>query len=442
MFRVLTGQVLLLVKRIFHLSQIFHALVLEAVCHIPFQENLRMQIGGSLCRSSQAEPIHIIARHHRIDWTYIHLAWIARFHITFNQSLQTGHNVFEALDLCQVINEIVHIALRSGQLCLATIGRPKVIITHHGIDFLHLPSFLLENLGRHFFESVFRTSCNSPNHETSTEHIQFAKHIIGSLHPFAGRQSSEQLGNLHVLHKVHIRLFRKIQDTFLQAKRGISHDIKMSGKSEVLRIVGNESQVETFVLLHINRIHDVILIKGDTIVRNRTIKRVLEQAYTVFVHIHILENILQDRGHDISRIEQFVHTGRIDSLNNALLAFRMLAIHMLGNRFIHRHRKNMLVYFRTILHLVTEEREFLENLRFTERVGRNVIDRKSQFLIRVVAIVILLLQVIQFLMGYHFLHQLHCRIVLTGILSLFGFYHHFVKRMVQLFHEYGQILCL
>ena len=136
----------------------------------------------------------------------------------------------------------------------------------------------------------------------------------------------------------------------------------MTGKTEVLRIVGYKGQVETFVLFHIQGIHDIIPVERDTVVRNRTVERILEQTDTVFVHIHILENILQDRGHDITRIEQLVHTGRIDSLNNALLTFRTLAIDMLGHRFIHRYRKNMLVYLLAIFHLILEEREFLENL--------------------------------------------------------------------------------
>ena len=136
----------------------------------------------------------------------------------------------------------------------------------------------------------------------------------------------------------------------------------MSGKTEVLRIVGYKGQVETFVLLHIQGIHDVVFIEGNAIVRNRAIERILEQTDTVFVHIHILENILQDRSHDITRIEQLVHTGRIDSLHNAFLTFRTLAIDMLGHRFIHRYRKNMLVYLLAIFHLILEEREFLENL--------------------------------------------------------------------------------
>ena len=188
-----------------------------------------MQVGGSLCRSSQTKPVHIIARHHCIDRTHIHLARITGFHITFNQRLQTHHDVFEALDFGQVINEIVHVAFRSGQLRLATIGRPEIIATHHGIDIFHLPSFLLEDLFRHLFKSIFRVTGNSSHHEASTKHIQFAKHVIRSLHPLTGRQGSEQLGNLHVLHKIHIRLLWKIQYTLLQAESRISQDIKMSG---------------------------------------------------------------------------------------------------------------------------------------------------------------------------------------------------------------------
>ena len=187
----------------------------------------------------------------------------------------------------------------------------------------------------------------------------------------------------------------------------------MPRKTEVLGVVRNESQMEALVLLHIQRIHDVISVKGDAVVRDRAVKRILEQAHAVFIHIHILKDILQHRRQNVTRIEQLVHTGGIDAPDNAFLAFRMLAVHILSNRFVHRHRKDMLVYFLAIFHLILEEREFLENFRFAEGIGRNVIDRKGKFLISVVTIVVLLLQVVQCLMGHHFLHQLHRRIVLA-----------------------------
>ena len=210
-----------------------------------------MQIGGSLCRSSQTKTVHIITRHHGIDRTYIHLARITRFHITFNQCLQTHHNVFEPFDFGQVINEIVHVTFRGGQFRFSSISRPEIFIAHHGIDILHFPPLLLEYLGRHFFKSIFRVSGNPSNHEPTSEHIQFAKHIIGCLYPFTGRQSTEQLGNLHVFHEVHIRLLREIQNTLLQTVSRIGHDIQMPCKAKVLRIVGYKSQMETFILLHI-----------------------------------------------------------------------------------------------------------------------------------------------------------------------------------------------
>ena len=87
MFRKLASQILFLIERIFHLSQILHTFILKTVCHIAFQEYLRMKICCSLCSSSQSQAIYIIAGHHCIDRTYIHLTRITRFHVTFNQCL-------------------------------------------------------------------------------------------------------------------------------------------------------------------------------------------------------------------------------------------------------------------------------------------------------------------------------------------------------------------
>ena len=64
--------------------------------------------------------------------------------------------------------------------------------------------------------------------------------------------------------KVDIGLLRKIHDTFIHTESRIRQNIQMAGETKILRVVGYESQVETFFLIHHHRIHDVILIKVDS----------------------------------------------------------------------------------------------------------------------------------------------------------------------------------
>ena len=117
---------------------------------------------------------------------------------------------------------------------------------------------------------------STTHHKTATKEIQFTKHVIRKLYPFPRRQGTKLLFNRHGFHKIHIRLLRKIQHTLLQTISRVSQNIQGTCKTEVLRIVGNKTQLETLVLFHIGRIHDIITVETDTIVRNRAIKRILQ----------------------------------------------------------------------------------------------------------------------------------------------------------------------
>ena len=123
-----------------------------------------------------------------------------------------------------------------------------------------------------------------------------------------------------------------------------------------------------------------------------------------------------------------------------LLTLRIFAIDNLSQRLVHRQRKDVLVDFRTILHLLAEERILLEELGFTQGVGRDVIQGQRQFLIYIIVIMILLLQVVQFLAGHHLLHQLHRRIVLSRIALTLWLDHHFIQQIVRRGHFYRQLL--
>ena len=200
----LSSQIFFFIERIFHLTEILHSLILKTISHITLQENLRMKIGRGLRRSSQTESIHIVAGYHSIERTHIYLTWIAGFYITFDQSLQANHDVFESLNLGQIINKVIHIAFRLGQIGFSTVLVPEIIIFHHRIGLLDFPSFALEYVIRDFLEFILRIAGNPPNHKPSTEEVHFAQHIIRLLNPFSAWQSTKFLCNFHTFHKVHI----------------------------------------------------------------------------------------------------------------------------------------------------------------------------------------------------------------------------------------------
>ena len=147
----------------------------------------------------------------------------------------------------------------------------------------------------------------------------------------------------------------------------------MAGETKILRIIGYESQVETFFLIHHHRIHNVILIEIDTRIRNRTIERVLKETEAVLININILEHIFQYSRQHIARIKQFIDSRRVNTFYNRLFIVGIFPVQFLRHRFVHRNRQNILTRHAALLHLVTEERILLKQVRFTQRVGCNII---------------------------------------------------------------------
>ena len=276
-FREFTRQIALLVERIFHLSQIFHLLVLETICHIAFEEPVGVEIGCRLRRSSQTHTVNVVAGNNRINRTDVHLARMVlgtRFHKVFNQSFQAEENVLESLDIGQLGNKSAHVAFGFGQF-LGTIAIPEVIVTHHGVHVLDFLPLLLEYTFLSFQETVIGIAGDTTHHKTSAKKVQFAKHVIRQLYPFACRQSTELLLDRHGFHEVHICLLREIQHTLLQTESRVRQNIERTRETEILRIVRHETELETLFLIHISRIHDVITVEPDTIIRNRAIEGIL-----------------------------------------------------------------------------------------------------------------------------------------------------------------------
>ena len=71
----------------------------------------------------------------------------ARLHKVLYQRLQAEDDILKALDILDVLDEIIHGALALGELHLSVL-LPEIIATHHRIDILHLFLLTLEQLSR------------------------------------------------------------------------------------------------------------------------------------------------------------------------------------------------------------------------------------------------------------------------------------------------------
>ena len=165
-----------------------------------------------------------------------------------------------------------------------------------------------------------------------------------------------------MVHEVDITLLGKIHHTFLHAECRIGKDIKVSGETKVLRIVRHERQMEALVTIHIDRIHNIILIETDTSLRYRAVKRILQETEAVLIDIDILEHILQYGSQHVTGIEKFVYPRRVQPFDDRFLIMGIFPVQLLRNRFVHRYGKNVLSRYFTHLYLITEERIFLKQI--------------------------------------------------------------------------------
>ena len=82
----------------------------------------------------------------------------------------------------------------------------------------------------------------------------------------------------------------------------------MACKAEVLRIVGDERQVYTFMLVYHECIHQVISVERDGSSPDGAYEAALQQADVVVVDVDVRENIVQDRTQHVARTEEFFNT--------------------------------------------------------------------------------------------------------------------------------------
>ena len=254
----------------------------------------------------------------------------ARFHKVLDEGLQAEDDILEALDLLNVMNELVHRTLALGQFHLAVL-RPEVVAAHHGIHVLHLLLLALEELSRQRVEGIVGqtgiTDDNEGLHETHP--LEFGEHIIDGQHPLTIGQLAELLHDLHVLHEVDIAVLGDGHLTALHLPTGVSEDIEVATEAEVLLVVGQEMQVEALVVVDIERVLDIKPVEGNGPRPYRRGKGILQHTDLVVVDIDIRKDILHHGIQDIAGLHQVVDARRVHALDDGLLVVRLLAVYLL-----------------------------------------------------------------------------------------------------------------
>ena len=138
-------QALLLFKRVLHLGLVLGSAILEAVCHIAIEEQVRIERSRGLSTQAEAESVNIIARHKGVHRPYVKLARLAFttcFDKILNQCPHAENQILEPWHFLEVGHKGVHILLFRGQRHRA-VTLPKYFILDMRVLmhlFLQLPT--------------------------------------------------------------------------------------------------------------------------------------------------------------------------------------------------------------------------------------------------------------------------------------------------------------
>ena len=80
--------------------------------------------------------------------------------------------------------------------------------------------------------------------------------------------------------------------TYLIGGVGSEQDVQVARKAKILLIVGQETDVNHFVLLHVERVLQIVAVEGNGVVGNGRAERKLQQAALVVIDVDICKDIL------------------------------------------------------------------------------------------------------------------------------------------------------
>ena len=109
----------------------------------------------------------------------------------------------------------------------------------------------------------------------------------------------EFLFEQHIVYKIQVYLFGKVEHGTFDKISRVEHYIQMSVESERLGVKWGESQIYTRFTGYLQCIHQIILIESRTDAGQWTDKLIGKQGNVIFVNIHILENFVDSSLHPL-----------------------------------------------------------------------------------------------------------------------------------------------
>jgi len=136
----------------------------------------------------------------------------------------------------------------------------------------------------------------------------------------------------HVVYKVQVYLFGKVEyGTFDKVSR-VERHIQVSVKTERLGIKRRESEVCTRLSGNLQRVHQVIFIKACTDTGQGTDKLICKQGNVVFVNVDVFKDFIDGCLHPLFR-EKLIDTGLFAPFHPLLLGTGRFPVIVCGKQF-------------------------------------------------------------------------------------------------------------
>ena len=416
MLRKLPQHIVALVEGVGCLAGVEPLLILGTVGSIAAETPVGVEVAGSHTTETKTGSVDVVAGHDGIDRTDIELAGMLLgtcLHKVLNQCLGTEDDILEARYLLDAVHEDIHRALLLGERYLANLGPILVALGQH-VGLLDDTTLQTEKAGFYLVKLIVAVfGCTLHFQSLNTLHeVKFHGHIVIRQHPVAVRQLGEFLYDIKIFHKVDTCLLRQIHGTFADGIGRVLDHVEVAGEAKVLRILRDECQVDTLLLIHHEGIHQIVFVERDGPFADGADKTTLQQTDIVVVDIHVGKDIVQDGAQHITRTEKLLDTRGVHTFDDGLFAFGILAIDGFRSRLFDGDGENGLVGFGRDFHLILEEGELLVDA-FLHLVRSDIVDGHLHLLVLLVLIVVVLLQLQCPLAGNHLLHELHSWIVLA-----------------------------
>ena len=420
---VLAGQVVLLVEGVGEFAHALPATVAEAVLDVALHEPVGGEVGGGLCRGTEAEALDPVGANHGVDGADIDLAGTVGVDTGLDEVLDEGladpDDVFHTLDVHDALEQEVHLALalreRRGAVLL-----PELVVAHLGRTLLLHVATNLERAfgdGREVEVLVAHGALDLKFLDEGGQ-LELDYHLVVGHHALARGQGLEVLDDVHVLDEVDVAARGDAEVGTMNLPRRVGQNVECSGEAEVLGIVGREVYLVALVLIDHERVGQVVAVETDGLLGgDGADEGVLQEADVLLVDIDVGEAVGKHAVDDVARIDEVVDALVALTEDDGLLGLGVAAVDLLADLLLDGQRQDEFARLGAHLDVLLQEGEVLEVVVLKDLVGK-LVEGKGHLLVFLIGEEVALVEVAGGLGSDDLLHHIDGGVVLAAVLAL------------------------